>query len=278
MASVSWLCAPATNHKVFHKAKDFNAEIVILDLEDGLALTDKNIGRDRVLTELQSQRNNKYAVRINYIADEQGMQDLNFFIAHKIAPEYIIIPKFGNFREAEIVREVLSPFNPDLKIIPVIESIKGLRMLRSTTNIPDYIDCLHFGAADFALDLGFDPKKVNLIKYKEELSFLCRELGTPLIDSPYFKIEDKEGLYQDCIIVKEMGYRGKIAIHPSQLEAINTVFKCKQEELVQAHQTLKLHQKSAIINHNGEMTGPPFVKYARNVINNNIFQGGMENE
>ncbi|WP_168641718.1 aldolase/citrate lyase family protein [Dickeya sp. CFBP 2040] len=274
MADFSWLCGPATNEKIFEKGKEFEADFVILDLEDGLALDLKQQGRNRVLAELKNNNPARYAVRINYLADEQGICDLQFFSRNKIAPEYIIIPKFSHLRESEIVKEVLSPFQPKLKIIPVIESIKGLRFLRSATTIPDYITSFHFGAADFSLDMGFNPKKATLTKYKEELSFLCHELNVPIIDSPYFNIDDLSGLQQDCITSKELGYQGKIAIHPQQLASINSVFSLHHDEVNQARNIVERHENETIVKHNGEMTGPPFIKYAQNILHSALTEKG----
>ncbi|MEW5289969.1 aldolase/citrate lyase family protein [Erwinia papayae] len=273
MAQISWLCGPATKENLNSKAQEFGADMTIMDLEDGLARTHKHDGRLRVLEELKKGRMANTAVRINNLSDEQGLLDLHFFSHHKVAPDYIIIPKFCQLRDCEIVKEILSPFQANLKIIPVIESIKGFRFLRNATSMPDYISSFHFGSADFSVDMGFDPKKNKLSKYKEELSFLCHELNIPIIDSPYFNINDLAGLRDDCFVARELGFYGKIAIHPQQIDVINSLFKNTKEDVRLAHEVIERHGDKNIVKHNGEMTGPPFIKFAQKVIDSESDKG-----
>jgi len=264
----SWLNAAATRVNLLEKAQSTQASVVVFDLEDALPKDQKVAGRHayRAAFHARGDKATRIAVRINSLASSLGLEDLLFLLTEQIVPDIIILPRSGWARDISIVAELISDANPNLKVYSVIESLQGFRALRELPPVTKFFGGLILGSADLAADLGIQLRRSNLDFYRSELAFAAKSIGIAAIDAPCFQIDNESALISECEAALRMGFDGKIAVHPNQVPIINGVFGVSQDALSYAHDIISRHTKDAISHVNGDMTGPPFVRYAEKVI------------
>lgn len=263
-----WLISAATRRNLVDKAALAMANIAIFDLEDALAKDQKEAGRQAYRECFLARRPGGpgIAVRINSLATRLGMQDLLFMLDCEVVPEKVILPCSGWPRDVTIVAEILGIVRPDLSIYPVIESLQGLRALREPWTASPFLGGLHFGSADMAADLGRRLSRLDLDFYRREIVFAARSHNVTAIDAPCFQIGDEAVLRAECASAARLGFDGKIAIHPSQVPIIGEYFSLSHDDIKHARDIVSRHAKDTIAQVDGDMTGPPFVRYAEKVL------------
>jgi citrate lyase subunit beta/citryl-CoA lyase/(S)-citramalyl-CoA lyase len=130
-------------------------------------------------------------------------------------------------------------------------------------------DGLIFGSADYAANIGVPIGGwTNILHARSQVVMAACCAGIPAIDTAFFKLGDTQGLADECLAVKELGFVGKTAIHPNQVELINVVFTPSITEIEQARAVVELAENSTdnITKLDKQMIGPPFVKLARKVL------------
>lgn len=264
----SWLISAATRRNLLDKAAAVNADVTIFDFEDALPEDEKAAGRAafREAFRARGPGGPGMAVRINSLATRLGMQDLLFLLDGDIVPEMVILPRSGSPRDVTIVAELLGSAQPDLRIYPVVESLQGFRALREFSYALPLLGGIHFGAADLAADIGIRLSRLNLDFYRSEIVFAARSIGIVAIDSPCFQIDNEAMLCAECESAARLGFDGKIAIHPNQVPIINDYFKATNDDIAYARDIVARHAGDAIMRVEGDMTGPPFVRYAEKVL------------
>jgi (S)-citramalyl-CoA lyase len=241
----SWLFTPATKADRFSRAAEVGADVLIIDLEDAVALSDKQKARSAALQYLEEAVGNRLpcALRINAVVTRAGIDDLHSLLESSAQPDYIILPKCDSTGFVSMVRLLLDQTRKKTEIIALIESATGVESLHGIVTSDIKPAALLFGAADMAADL--DAKRDW-----EALSFVRSRIiqGAALtrvavIDSPYFDIEDLDGLKRETRAAKNLGFHGKSAIHPKQIPIINEIFTPSAEEVAKARQILEVNQQ-----------------------------------
>lgn len=248
---------------------------VILDLEDSIPLDRKKEAREAA-SELTSESNLNWFLRINSYASNMWKEDLDIALNDNVVG--ILIPKVES---ASQIREIAN-FASKLEerknrksqksfFIPIIESSKGVTNLVKVASASERIHTLAFGLADFVNDIGFlsspDEGAINMLKFK--LTIVARATGLmPPHDSPYFNLQDEEGLKEEVLKTKALGYGGKHAIHPSQVKIIKDVFKVDEDQLKYAKKVVKEFEKAnaagvASIKVDGKMVDYPIYYHAK---------------
>jgi citrate lyase beta subunit len=264
----SWLISAATRRELLDKANTSKADVAIFDFEDGLSADQKTAGR-AVFREAFLARGPvrpSIAVRINSLATRLGIEDLLFLLERDVIPEIVILARSGSLRDITIVSEVLGGARPDLRIFSVVESLEGFRALREISHAPPLLGGIHFGAADLAADIGLRLSRVNLDFYRSEIVFAARSNGIAAVDSPCFQIDNEAILRAECESAVRLGFDGKIALHPRQVPIINEYFKTSNDDIAYARDIVARHTKQTITQVEGEVTGPPFVRYAKKLL------------
>ncbi len=127
---------------------------------------------------------------------------------------------------------------------------------------------LGFGGADLAADLRSAFTWEALLWGRSRLVQAAAGRGIGLLDVPYMDIKDTEGLSAECARIKALGYTGKLAIHPGQVEAIAMAFTPTAEEIEHAQGTLDAYNAAAggVCTYRGKMIDEPVVATARQVL------------
>ena len=241
----SWLFTPATKADRFGRSAEVHADALIIDLEDAVALLDKQKARTAALQYLEQPAQGRLpcVLRINAPVTRTGIEDLNSLLESSAAPDYIILPKCDSPAFIRMVRVLLDQAAKKTEIIALIESAKGVEALPDIVNSDVKPVGLLFGAADMAADLGAKTTWETLFFVRSRILQVAASAGVVVVDSPFFDTADLEGLKRETKAAEDLGFHGKAAIHPKQISIINEVFTPSAEEVARARQILTVNQQ-----------------------------------
>ncbi len=248
----SFLFVPGNRIDRIEKAFASRADGVIIDLEDAVTVSQKGAVRDQVGIFLKTASRRNIFVRVN--AAETSFFDQDIENVTAAALDGIVVPKVERPEMLQEVDRKLTDLErrksiPERRIhlVPMIETGLGLSRAREIGTSTPRVIAIAFGAGDLTLDLG-----ARLSKTGEELlfarSFLvlsCRLAGVSPIDAPYMiDVKDVEGLKAEAQRSRQLGFRGKFCIHPSQVEPVNEIFSPAQEEVARAEKIVKAFEQA----------------------------------
>ena len=241
----SWLFTPATKADRFGRAAEVHADALIIDLEDAVALLDKQKARTAALQYLEQPAQGRLpcALRINAPVTRTGIEDLHSLLESSAAPAYIILPKCDSPAFIRMVRTLLDQAAKDTEIIALIESAKAVDALPDIVGSEVRPVALMFGAADMEADLGAKTGWEPLLFVRSRIVQVAASAGIVAVDSPFFDIADLEGLKKETTAARDLGFHGKAAIHPKQISVINDVFAPSDDEVAKARQILAVNQQ-----------------------------------
>lgn len=271
----SWLFIPGTNHKALKKISSLDAHKIIIDLEDAVPLEEKSSARMDVQQVLK-EAGRKCLVRINDCHSGLWEEDVKVVICENL--EGIVLPKVESDKEivalADVIHreEIKHNLKKDsVKIYPLIESAKGVMNAQSIAAAHPRVARLLFGAIDYSLDAN-----VTITQHGSELLYARSHLVLssrvanilPPVDTVFIDMEDDEGLEKETLRVKELGFKGKLVIHPRQISTVNTIFHTTSEEITRAEEIIEIFTKNGYnaVKLNGLMIDKPVYIQALKVV------------
>jgi citrate lyase subunit beta/citryl-CoA lyase len=253
----SWLFAPGHNERILAKVFGAGADAVLLDLEDAVPEALKDRARVQVSSVLDAHP--EAWVRINMPRTPVAEADLAA-ISGRCAG--IRIPKVESALEVRWVAERA----PGIPLTCTIESARGVLRAYEIAAC----ECTHdltIGAADLSFDLATGSGFEELLFARSALVVAARAADKPApIDGAFTGIEDQVGLRDETLAARRLGYYGKSAIHPRQVQVINDVFTPTNEEIEWAQRVVAafdLAGGTATKLDNGEFVDAPIAKRAR---------------
>ncbi|MFF0488421.1 HpcH/HpaI aldolase/citrate lyase family protein [Nocardia sp. NPDC004068] len=257
----SELAVPAANEHMFAKAAACGADLVFLDLEDATPVALKERSRElavSALTELDWGRTAR-AIRINGLDTEWCHDDIIEVVTRAGRDlDTIVVPKARTARDVWWVDVLLTQLETKLglsrpiRLEVLIEEVEGLANAEAIAAASPRVDALIFGVGDFSLSQGarVDTNFVPLGDYpgdfwhyaRAKVIVAARIAGVLAIDAPYPDYGDLAGYERDARRASLLGYSGKWAIHPSQIEVANTVYSPTPEEIALAQRNLAAYR------------------------------------
>jgi len=285
----SFLIMPGDNRRMIEKAAKSNADCIVMDLEDGVAFSKKDIARKQVKEALMSIDFGKTEkmVRINPIDGDLGKIDLREIIQGN--PDCLILPKVEDKNQVTELDKSIEEyehsfsFEPrSIKIIATIESSKGITNVKEIASASKRLVGLAFGAEDLAGDMNADRRgagKLLTFNAKCIISFAASAVKIDCIDTPFLDYRDTEGLKAEAVEAYQIGFTGKFAIHPCQLSIINDIFVPSQEQINWAKELIAAYEDTltkgdAIFVFDGKMVDQPTIIRARKILDR-ATQAGM---
>ncbi|MGB0571316.1 MAG: HpcH/HpaI aldolase/citrate lyase family protein [Alphaproteobacteria bacterium] len=266
----SLLFVPATRPDQFEKAAAAGADMVCIDLEDAVALDDKAAARDTALGYLSGAlpAGPRWVLRVNSPRTELGLHDLLALLSSAAAPDALFIPKASSGEEMRWLDDLLSAADKDIDLLPVVESAEGLDRVVEIAGSSLRNVALGFGSADYAAELGSDMSVPALAYGRGRIAAAAGQAGIAAIDGIWPDFKDDDGLRGDTELIRSMGFDGKIAIHPRQVDVIHTVFAPSEEEVAHARRVVAASEaaKGGIATVDGEMIDNPVVVAAQHVL------------
>ena len=238
----SLLFIPANRPDRFEKALASGADMVCLELEDGVALAEKEIARDNMIKFFNARpslpRYLEILVRINAPEEKIGKADLDAVLSLAVKPAALMIPKVRQAGEVIELDKKLANVAPDLALHLLIETAEALENASAIAAASQRIKMLLFGGVDLAAELRATTGWEALLYARGRVAHAGALAGLDLMDMPYLAIEDEKGLAEEAIRARDMGFGGKAAIHPKQIAAINKAFTPTAEDISQANKIM----------------------------------------
>ncbi|MCM3713966.1 HpcH/HpaI aldolase/citrate lyase family protein [Halalkalibacter oceani] len=272
----SLLFCPANNEKMVMKAIASEADAVVLDLEDAVAIEQKKQARQQLIATLEDvELSPRIFIRIN---DRQtAFFEDDLLAVATLKDVSVIIPKVEQKEDIEKAVEMLRKGAADgaeRRISPILETAKGIMNAYEIATASDKICALSFGAVDFELDINAIRTEggEEFLYAKSHVVIASRAAGiAPPIDSVYPDFQDDHGLQRDSFKAKSLGFQGKGAIHPRQLSIINEVFSPTKEEVDYATAVVEAFEEAeknglASIKLDGKMIDYPVYKKAKQML------------
>jgi citrate lyase beta subunit len=277
------LFMPGDSRKKIEKGTTLGVDSIIMDLEDAIAMNNKQVARHSVydaLREVDFGRAEKL-VRINQvIAGWIYAEDIAITIeAH---PDGYVLPKVESAEQIQHVSELLALAEDrhgwergSIKLLAIIETAKGVVNLREIADCDPRVETLIFGAEDLAGDMGATrtPHGAEVFYARSAVVLHAKAFGLQAIDTVYIDLTaTDEALAQETTRALEMGYTGKLAIHPKQVAPIQTVFTPSSGEIASAQALIQAFnanqaQGTGVFEYEGKMIDMPMIRAAMSVIN-----------
>jgi len=276
----SWLFAPGDSERKMHKAAACTADIVILDLEDAVAETEKHKARVMVTEFLKAngRHRERLWVRINPIQGSHALADLTSVMP--AAPAGILFPKPRGRADAERLDHYLTAFEAAAGtaigstrvMLLATEEPASMLAIGSYAGVPR-VAAMSWGAEDLATALGASDNRGEYAGYDftyELARSLClvgaAAAGVPAIETIHGDFKDDAGLRKRAAQMRRAGYRGMLAIHPAQVDIINEAFAPTSQELAAAQEIVDLfaaNPAAGTIGHKGAMLDRPHLVRAQ---------------
>jgi citrate lyase subunit beta/citryl-CoA lyase len=213
------------------KARELPADEIVVDLEDGVAVADKESARAN-LPEAGARRT--LAIRINGVGTRWWRDDL----AAAARADAIVVPKVESVDEVAAVAELL-PEGVGLEV--QIETARGLVEVERIAAFGPPLEALVFGPGDFAASLGVPVLTIGGGASEYALARIvvaARAFGLQAVDGPYAALHDRDGLHAAAERALALGCDGKWVIHPDQIDQVNDAFTPGAAELERAQRIL----------------------------------------
>jgi len=262
------LFAPGSRTELLTKAQLGMADAMIFDLEDSVPLNAKDEARKNIQQVLGLGLKKPMYLRISNPRAGDYVADLGVFHNHSLFNVAgVALPKADDAHDIETVSKALQDIEikagvavGSLSILPMIETCLGLRNSFDIAKSSKRVSGMALASAeqgDFMVDLGgrWTPRSLALTYPRSKLVVDSRAAGVEwIVDGVFMNLKDTQMLREECLIARELGFVGKMAIHPSQVDVMHEVFSPSAEEIEYARGLIAAFRE-------GEARGVGAVKY-----------------
>lgn len=265
---------PGNRPRMIQKGPGLGADAVILDLEDSVSPEQKDAARFLVSRAIKmiDFRHTEVMVRINPIR-HGGMVDLDAVLAS--GPDAVVVPKCENKADVTIVEHAIQEANlpKEIRILPMIETAKGILNAYEVACASPLVDAITFGGEDFTQDIGATRTTAGkeIFWGRSMVVIAAKAARVQALDTVFSDLSDEEGLRRDTTESKEMGFDGRAAIHPAQIEIIHECFTPTEKEMQDAANVIFAADKArnegqgvAVVR--GKMIDKPIIERAEKIL------------
>ena len=237
----SFIFTPGLRPEMFPKALAAGADIVCVELEDGIAPKDKAAARANAMTLFESPQADdgvERIVRINALREAFGMADVQAVLATATPPPALMMPKVRTPDEVVLLDDLLSERGHATRLHVIIETNAGLEAAHDIAHCSPRIDAMFFGGVDMAAELRCRNEWEPLLYARSRVVHAAASAGLDVIDVPYLDLDDLDGMKRAAIQARDLGFSGKGAVHPKQIAALNAVFTPSADEIRRARRII----------------------------------------
>lgn len=275
----SFLFAPGNHDRRVEKCLTLGADAVILDLEDAVAAAEKPATRPKVVQALQRPRRCLGYVRVNPLGTQWSYEDFVAVVAKGV--DGIVLPKVERASDLATAEWLIASLERDrglpvggIDLIAIIETGLGFSNLGAIARSGTRCRRLAFGAGDFTLDLGlaWSADELELLPYRSAFVVESRAAGIePPIDTVWVALKDADGFQRSVQRVLDLGFQGKLCIHPDQVPVVNARFTPSDAQVARARKVVDAfaeaeRQGLAAIQVDGQFVDYPIVYLAQRVL------------
>lgn len=238
----SFIFTPGLNPAMYPKALASGADIVCVELEDGIAPKDKAEARRQALALFEQPQTDdgvERIVRINSMREQFGIEDVQAVLATNTPPPALMMPKIKTPDEVVMLDTLLKERGHDTKLHVIIETNAGLEAAYEIAHCSDRIDAMFFGGVDMAAELRCENAWEPLLYARSRVVHAAASAGLDVVDVPFLDLEDLDGMIVTARQAKDLGFSGKGSIHPKQIAALNDVFTPSEDEIERARRVTR---------------------------------------
>ncbi len=268
----SLLYTPGSSEKMIRKAGRRGADVLILDLEDGVHPDAKDQAREqvaRLIPEVDFGGAEVF-VRANSLSSPWGARDIEAIAG--IRPDGVVLPKVSDEDDVTPVDEKLGEATP---LFLMIETAAGVLNVASLARCSPRVAGLVLGAADYRESMRMQPdaEEREIFFARSQVVHAARAAGTDVFafDTPTFEYLDDEALDRSARRARLLGFDGKTAVHPAQVATINEIFSPTPSEVARATKVAAAMEKamkqgSSVTSLDGELIEELHLKGAKRTL------------
>jgi len=275
----SFLFAPGNHPRRVEKALTLDADAVILDLEDAVAIAEKPATRGAIVGAYAQPRTGSLYVRVNAADTEFCYGDFAAIVWQGL--DGVILPKVESAATLQTIDWLLGNLERErdltaggIDLVPIIETAKGLRDIDAILTAGTRVKHCAFGAGDFTLDVNmiWSRAESELAYARARVVTASRAAGIEApLDTVWVDLQDEEGLEASTRTALAWGFQGKMCIHPNQVGVVNRVFTPTNAEIDFAERVVAAFAKaeaegSAAIQLDGKFIDYPIVYRAQRTL------------
>ena len=276
----SLLFVPGNQPNMLAKAASFSPDAFVPDMEDSVAWDDKSQARQVVADHLETLGNTGIRIipRINSLDTGLCEEDLAAIVGPHIYG--VSIGKINTAQDVSVISKYIANLESErkitkgsIKLVLWIETAVGLLNAYDILSSNDRIIAAAFGAEDFTNDMGITRNEDDreILFPRSQVAIAAKAAGVLALDTPYFGFRDPESLKINSELSKSVGFKGKFAIHPLQVEIINECFSPTIKEIDHALEVIRVFEEAAAKGRgstslDGQVVDVPVVKRAEALI------------
>ena len=276
----SFIFVPGNRENMLERAKSFKADVIMVDLEDSVPSREKASARGmaKEWVPALSRQGQRVMVRVNSLDTGLTRSELETLVSPDLYG--ISLGKVESKWNIRDVDRMLSAIEPlagvelgSTKVVAWAETASALVDARDIADSSQRVIALAFGAEDFTNDMGIERSDSgDEVQVPRSLvPVAARAANVASLDSPFVAFQDPEALRADAQKARQMGFTGKHAIHPAQLDIINEVFSPAPDEVAYARRIMDAWDKAEAEGRgslalDGRMVDVPVVKRAQNLL------------
>ncbi len=276
----SLLFIPGNNPAMLQNADIHGTDALILDLEDAVAVKEKDSARRLVRRAIQSLNfsGTPLIIRVNPAGSPYLDDDLATIVP--LAPSFLMPTKVAGAGDIQALSARMAEIEAasglatgTVGLIPLIETALGVENAFHIAGSDPRVKGLFLGAEDLTSDLGAARSKAGqeIFYARSRMVMAAKACGIPVYDTPFTDVNDDEGLEIDAAFAKSLGFDGKAAISPRHVATINQVFSPKLEEIAYAREVMAAIREGeaqglGAVSLRGKMIDKPIVDRARRLL------------
>ena len=275
----SYLFTPGNHQRRVDKAFGLDADAVILDLEDAVAVSEKIATRAMIRERLACPRSCAAYVRVNAYDTPFCHGDISAIVCAGL--DGIVLPKLESADDLKSVDWLLGNLEREhgrdvgsIDLMPIIETAAGLVHLRDMARAGSRVRRFAFGGGDYTRDLGmtWSLGEQELHPARTEMVLASRYGALePPVDTVFIHLREHEAFRASCETVRDMGFQGKMCIHPDQVPVVNQVFTPDPASIAWSERVIAAFDAAekagiASIQVDGYFVDYPIVEQARRIV------------
>lgn len=276
----SVLFMPGDSMRKIEKATQLNVDTIVMDLEDGVALNNKAAARATIAQALRTLEFGRHERLVRLNPPDSGFLDDDIATTAPAHPDGFVIPKVESAADLQTVSRKLAAVEAahgwaegSLRLVAVVETALGVMNLKEIAQADARLSALMFGAEDLAGDIGAVRTRTGWEVFfaRSAVVTAAAAYGLQAIDMIFVDFQNPDGLADECRAAREMGYVGKMAIHPKQVEIINRQFSPTPAEIAHAQKLISAHHAhqqsgTGAFAFEGKMVDMPVIRAAEHVL------------
>ena len=276
----SMLFVPGANAAMISNTFIYKPDSIMFDLEDSVALAEKDTARMLVAHALQHPlyRELETVVRVNPLASEFGLLDLNAVV--RAGTDIVRLPKTDSAQDIVDMDKAITAIEKacgravgSTQLLAAIESAQGILAVNDIAKASPRLMGIALGAEDYVRNMKTErsPDGIELLFARSSILHAARANGLMAFDTVYSDARNEEGFLREASLIKQLGFDGKSLINPNQIVLIHNLFAPTQKEVDHAERVIAAAEEaerngSGVVSLNGKMVDTPIIERAKLVL------------